>query len=81
MQPYALPYLDDRYCAKKFPSNFDREWSCPTEYDENALGGFAADAALADVEVDIDTLPKLISSNADVCVVVTRRVAGKPYHK
>lgn len=76
-----MRYLDDRYCNKKFPSQFDREWVCPSSFDDANLEGFSADAALGDVDVNVDILPGIVTNNANICLILTRRQNGKPYHK
>jgi hypothetical protein len=77
----SLQYLDDKYCAKKFPSSLDRSWECPVRFGGEHTRGFARDMPLQDVQVDTTTLPTIISNNADLCVIVTRRVDSESYHK
>ena len=102
-------YLDDTFCAKKFPSLpaagaavvhaagtlVDREWTCPVLFDADHSGvesGFATDVGvLSAVDVDTTTLPSIISNDANLCLIVTRRVqsndngeaspTAKLYHK
>jgi hypothetical protein len=50
---YALPYLDDKYCNKKFPSSYDREWKCPNNFDSDHLSGFSEDLDFENLQVDV----------------------------
>jgi hypothetical protein len=67
-------------CRIQFPSSLDREWSCPVSY-PSVGEGFSADAPLSSVTVDVSKLPTIISSGADLCLIVTQRVNGIPYHR
>ncbi len=72
---HGLQYLDDAKCAKKFPTNFNRDWSCPVATLTTAPQGFYPDTDLANVKVDTTTLSELITtSDVNACVVVTKRV-------
>lgn len=70
----SLQYLDDKYCAKKFPSSFNREWSCPVTVLEEAPTGYFPDGPLAQVEIDTKTLDGIVTSGANLCMIVTKRV-------
>ena len=75
-ETYALPYLDDKYCQKKFPTSLDREWSCPVYFDADhiAVPGFGIDAPLSSVEVDTEILSDIVDpSVANICIITTRR--------
>lgn len=49
--------------------------------DDVTRNAYSADADLAQVKVDTTTLPGIITSGADLCIILTRRVDGKPYNK
>jgi hypothetical protein len=80
-----MPYLDDKYCQKKFPSSLDRSWSCPVRFDDDAgavPAGFSADGPLSTAQIDTTTLPTIVSNGADMCVILIRRTTGgKIYNK
>jgi hypothetical protein len=85
-EDYALTYLDDKYCQKKFPSQSDREWTCPVFYDAAHTvdaKGFSADSPLAEVEVDVQSLAAIVDpAEANICISLTRRTAdGLLYNK
>jgi hypothetical protein len=82
----SLEYLDDAKCVKKFPSSYDREWSCPVRYNEedSQLDGYtAANLPLNEVSVDINTLSKIVSpEDANICLIVLKRTTtGKLMNK
>jgi hypothetical protein len=79
----SLQYLEDKYCAKVFPSSYDRDWVCPVythpAADADALlarGYYADDGghSMSDVVVDTETLGKVITNGANLCVIMTKRV-------
>lgn len=81
-----LQYLDDANCVKKFPSNYDREWSCPILYDasSNQFDDYiSANTPLKDVEVDVTTLSKFVDpKDANICLIVLKRTTdGKLLNK
>jgi len=77
-----LEYLDDGNCVKLFPSSFDRDWKCPISITEttevvselNSKGYTIDTPLLTDVNVDITTLPLLINSTANICLIMTKRI-------
>lgn len=70
----SLQYLDDKYCEKKFPSLYNREWKCPLQYDNEYLNNYSYDLPLNEVNVDITTLTNIVNPNdANICLIVTRR--------
>lgn len=72
---HGLQYLDDSQCAKKFPSKYDREWTCPVPVLQSAPEGFQADGPLSSMKVDTSTLAQIITdTDVNVCVVITKRV-------
>jgi hypothetical protein len=77
----SLTYLDDKYCAKKFPTEQDRDFTCPVTFDKQHLSGYQEDQPLSEVHVDSTLLPTLLSVEANVCVILTRRSEGNSYHK
>jgi len=77
-----LKYLDDSECVKKFPSNIDRNYQCNTKIyeDSNEINlllqkGYNYDTQqLYNINVDIEKLLSLITTNANVCVILTKRI-------
>ncbi len=75
-------YLVDGSCDKLFPSSFDRNWKCPISFIETAEiitelsnNGYIVDTPLLrDIAVDTTTLPSLINSTANICLVLTKRL-------
>jgi hypothetical protein len=70
-------------CAKKFPSSNSRDFSCPVTYnvDPDDLNGYEENKQLGEVSVDTSLLPTLLSGDANLCVILTRRSSSKTYHK
>jgi hypothetical protein len=82
----SLEYLDDANCVKKFPSSYDREWTCPVRYneDDSQLKGYApADLPLNEVSIDTSALSKIVSpEDANICLIVLKRTTtGKLMNK
>lgn len=48
---------------------------------DSVPSGFQVDTGLSKVTVDTTTLPKFITNGVNLCLIVTRRVNGKMYHK
>ena len=69
-----LQYLVDANCQKVFPSNSDRKWHCPVEVLNAAPIGYHPDNVLSLIDVDTTLLDSIITSSADVCVVLIKRV-------
>lgn len=69
----SLQYLDDKFCTKAFPSNFNREWSCPVAVETEIPTGFHADGLIQDV--DTTSLSKFVTSEANLCLIVSKRVS------
>jgi len=77
-----LEYLDDSKCVKKFPSNNDREYQCNTKIYEDGSTinllfqqGYNYDnQQLYNINVDVDKLLSIITTNANVCVILTKRI-------
>lgn len=67
----GLQYLDDAYCAKKFPTSFDREWSCPVNVLSTPPSGYLPDGQIA---VDTTALEFLVTSGANLCLILTKRI-------
>jgi hypothetical protein len=84
-ETYALPYLDDKYCQKKFPTKADREWTCPVSFDasQSMAAGYVADTELSNIKVDVSTLASIVDpADANICAILTRRSAeGVLYNK
>ena len=84
---HSLEYLDDRKCAKAFPSSYDREWFCPIVYDEKHVNvsDFDIDKHLSYVNVDTSLLADVVTNGASVCAVLTKRLQSDSgatlYHK
>jgi len=71
----GLQYLDDSKCAKKFPSaQADREWACPINVKDEVPSGYFEDSPLSEVKIDTSTLSSIVTTGADICVILTRRV-------
>jgi hypothetical protein len=49
--------------------------------DEDNLNGFEENQQLGEVTVDTTLLPTLLSGDANICVILTRRSEEKSYHK
>ena len=77
-----LQYLDDGNCSKLFPITFDRDWKCSISLNETDSiiaelnnKGYSIDTPLLrDINVDITTLPSLINSTANICLIMTKRL-------
>ena len=69
-----LRYLDDRFCTKKFPNNYDREWSCRISTETSIPDGFQPDVPFEDIKVDTETLKITSTEEVDLCVVITKFV-------
>jgi hypothetical protein len=78
----SLQYLDDALCAKSFPSSYDRDWKCPVPVVVNTSStvknlldaGYIPDQTLSDVSIDTNTLGKIITNGANLCVILSKRV-------
>jgi hypothetical protein len=71
-----LQYLDDSKCVKKFPSVYNRDWTCPAAIVKEAPG-FQIDGELSEMKVDTSSLAKYVTdSSVNACLVVTKRVAN-----
>ena len=71
-------YLSDSKCAKLFPEQINREWTCgvPTTAAPSADSGFRPDAILADVFVDTTELASVVTDpDVNLCIILTQRVA------
>lgn len=84
-ESYALTYLDDKYCQKKFPTNADRQWTCPVSFDasQSIAAGYVTDSKLSSIKVDVSALAELVDPvDANICAVLTRRTLdGTAYNK
>ena len=71
-----LQYLDDKFCKKVFPNNYNREWSCPIPEETAIPDGFQPDVSFGEIKVDTETLKSFITSPEEVnlCLVVTKFV-------
>jgi len=67
-------------CAKKFPSNSDRDLKCPIVYDA-APAGYSLDAALSNVRVSpaLKAIPS--ARNVDIVAILIRRTKSGVYYK
>jgi hypothetical protein len=75
-------FQDDKDCQKKFPSQYNREFKCPVTVDPDNLHGYAENQLLGQVNIDTTLLPTLLSGDANVCVILTRRSEeDKSFHK
>jgi len=75
-----LEYLDDRYCQKIFPKQYDREWKCPSSTaTDKPSEGFSPETSFDKIQVDTTSLQEVISDQEDVnlCIVITQRVEKK----
>jgi hypothetical protein len=71
-----LQYLLDRDCVKKFPSTYNRDWTCSVPDTKEIPADFFPDGDLSNVKVDTTSLSKYVTDSAvNVCLVVTKRVA------
>lgn len=77
----GLQYLDDAKCAKVFPSSSpDREWSCPMPILDQAPKGYVEDSPLTEINIDITSLDGIVTTGANICVILTKRVKDKTYN-
>ena len=68
-------FLNDRKCAKVFPSAPAGECSVAAYESEDDLPeGYLADGPLS--LANIDTLSKIVTNGANLCVILTKRVKG-----
>ncbi len=77
--PENLQFLDDRDCAKRFPTNCSRQWRCPVASRQAppAGAGWAAAAPLSAVSVDTAVLAAVPQLRAvKMAVVLVRRTAS-----
>lgn len=76
-------FQDDKECQKKFPTSQDRDFNCPLTFDIDSinLNGYEENKPLNEVKVDTTLLPTLLSGNANICVILTRRSGAKVYNK
>jgi hypothetical protein len=73
---HGLQYLDDSTCAKKFPANFNREWTCPVALEKTVPENFFPEGDFSQVKVDTTSLAKYVTdSSINLCIAVTKRVA------
>lgn len=83
----SLQYLDDSQCVKLFPSNTDRDTTCSTHildgdnHDDSAKieillkQGYNYDTQkLSDINVDVKTLSSIVTTDANVCVILTKKI-------
>ena len=71
----SLKYLDDKFCAKVFPSlPIDREFTCPITPSASAPEGYTSDSPLSSVNIDTSLLAGIVPNDANVCVILTKRV-------
>lgn len=75
----GLQYLTDSQCMKKFPSKFSRNWNCPiiNKYDninDITSKGYDKDKELSNVDIDINQLGNIVTNDARVCAIITKRV-------
>ena len=70
----SLTYLDDHSCQKKFPSSYNRDWQCPVEVLSSPPAGYSLDSTLDAVSVDTSTLGSIVTSGANLCLILTKRV-------
>jgi len=75
----CLEYLGDTQCAKVFPSDFDREWSCPIDAVpiEDLPRGYRPPMPLEDVDVDEMGLVGIPSTDlVNMAVILAKRTQG-----
>lgn len=85
----ALEYLDDQKCQKFFPSSFTRDWRCdmgddlqPEQIKSLLDAGFVEDGKpLSDIKVDVDKLSSIVTSGANLCLIVSKRSGSTIYNK
>lgn len=71
-------YLSDSKCAKLFPTELNREWTCgvPTSTAPPTDAGFQPDTNLKDVHVDTAELGNIVTDeDVNLCIILTQRVA------
>ena len=74
----SLKYLDDKNCAKVFPTlPIDREWTCPISPSLEVPEGYARDGSLPSMHVDTALLAGLVPNDANICVILTKRVLSR----
>lgn len=81
--PEDLPFLDDRACAKRFPTNCSREWRCPVLTHRAPPTGWASAAPLASVRVDTSVLASVPQLQAVrfAAVLVRRAASGGVFYR
>ena len=83
---HELTYLDDHECQKVFPSlssGLDTDFQCSAgvqflsreEEEDLLVKGYVPETSLDQLaSIDSDSLEKIISSNVNFCMIVTKRV-------
>jgi len=74
-----LAYLDDSNCAKRFPSSYDRDFSCPIlsslTSDQLVANGYTPDTNnLSKLKINTAELDKLVTAKVNVCLALTKRI-------
>jgi hypothetical protein len=80
--PENLTFLDDRGCAKRFPTSCSRLWRCPLEGSHPpAAAGWAPASPLKSVQVDTRVLASVpeLSSVRFAAVIIRRSASGVFY--
>ena len=78
---HSLQYLDDSKCAKKFPGVFNRDASCPVNLVSLSSiegKGYVEDGLPLNIindYIDFTSLENIISTDVNLCIVVTKRVS------
>jgi hypothetical protein len=77
-------YLDDRNCAKVFPSDRSRDFKCGTTWG-SIPSGYTSSASLTHEGVDTTTLPRLLGAavaGVDLAVILIKRSSsGVPHFR
>lgn len=76
-----LTWLFDTKCAKKFPSDFSRTWTCPNYFTFNPLG-YYQERPLWETVVDHEQLKKIASTQlVNITVILVRRTRLGLFYK
>lgn len=85
----SLKYLDDSDCIKVFPSNNNRQLTCNTNILDGKIdsdnekiasllnqGYYYDTQKLSDVSVDVNKLSSIVTNDANICVIITKRISN-----
>lgn len=82
---YYYRYLDDTSCAKRIPTNQDRDLACPTIASGTTVttadGHEVVYRPAGKVEVDSSALQGVVPDDLKVTLILVRRVDGVPHYR